>query len=63
MEIPYFHDLTEYFIGYHLNLWQTLFQEHIPWWRVGESLSILFGLSLTFLITGITVFQVRDIKS
>jgi hypothetical protein len=30
---------------------------------VGESLSILTGLSLTFLIIGISVFQVRDIKS
>jgi ABC-2 type transport system permease protein len=63
MEIPYFHDLTEYFVGYHLNSWQTLFQEHIPWWRIGESLGILFGLSLSFLIVGTTVFQVRDIKS
>jgi ABC-2 type transport system permease protein len=63
MEIPYFHDLKEYFIGYHLNLWQTVFYEHIWWWRVGESLSILTGLSLTFLIIGICVFQVKDIKS
>jgi ABC-2 type transport system permease protein len=63
MEIPYFHDLKEYFLGYHLNLWQTLFYQHIWWWRVGESLSILTGLSLTFLIIGICVFQVRDIKS
>jgi len=63
MEIPYFHDLKEYFLGYHLNLWQTMFYEHIWWWRVGESLSILTGLSLTFLIIGISVFQVKDIKS
>jgi len=63
MEIPYFHDLKEYFLGYHLNIWQTFFYENIWWWRVGESMSILIGLSLTFLIIGISVFQVRDIKS
>ena len=63
MEIPYFHDLKEVFLGYHLNVWQTVFYENIWWWRVGESLSILTGLSLTFLIIGISVFQVRDIKS
>ena len=63
MEIPYFQDLKEVFLGYHLNVWQTVFYENIWWWRVGESLSILTGLSLTFLIIGISVFQVRDIKS
>ena len=63
MEIPYFHDLTQCFLGYHLNVWQRFFQPHIPWWQVGESIGILFGFSLTFLIVGISVFQVRDIKS
>jgi ABC-2 type transport system permease protein len=63
MEIPYFHDLKEYFLGYHLNVWQTIFYQNIWWWRLGESLSILTGLSLTFFIIGISVFQVRDIKS
>jgi ABC-2 type transport system permease protein len=63
MEIPYFQDLKECFLGYHLNVWQLLFSEHIAWWQVGESLGILFGFNLTFLILGICVFQVRDIKS
>ena len=63
MEIPYFHDLRDCFFGYHLNIWQLFFQQHIPWWQVGESLGILFGSSLTFLIVGISVFQVSDIKS
>ncbi len=63
MEIPYFHDLKECFLGYHLNAWQLFFQQHIPWWQIGESLGILFGFSLTFLIVGISAFQVRDIKS
>ena len=63
MEIPYFHDLKSCFLGYHLNVWQTLFYENIWWWRLGESLSVLAGLSLTFLIIGVSVFQMRDIKS
>ena len=63
MEIPYFYDLKKCFLGYHLNVWQLFFQQHVPWWQIGESLGILFGFSLTFLIIGIAVFQVRDIKS
>ena len=63
MEIPYFHDLRNCFFGYHLNVWQLFLQSRIPWWQVGESVGILFGASLTFLIVGISVFQVRDIKS
>src|SRR5439155_3671739 len=35
----------------------------IPWWKIGESLSLLLGFNLTFLVIGITAFQVRDIKS
>jgi ABC-2 type transport system permease protein len=63
MEIPYFQDLKECFLSYHLNIWQVFFQPHIPWWQVGESAGILFGFNLTFLIIGLAVFQVRDIKS
>jgi ABC-2 type transport system permease protein len=63
MEIPYFLDLKSYFLGYHLNVWQNMLQPRIPWWQVGESLGILSGASLTFLIIGIAYFQFRDIKS
>ncbi len=63
MEIPYFHDLQSCFIGYHLNVWQRVLQPHIPWWQIGESLGILTGASLTFLIGGVAWFQFRDIKS
>ncbi len=63
MEMPYFADLKLYFIGYHLNLWQLIFLPVIPWWSIGESLGILLGFSLTCLIIGVAVFQVRDIKS
>ncbi len=62
-DIPYFHDIRQYFIDYHLNMWQIFFQQHIAWWQIGESIGMLFGFSLTFLIVGVAVFHVRDIKS
>jgi ABC-2 type transport system permease protein len=63
MQIPAFSDLRPWFVTYHLNLWQNMFAQPIPWWRVGESFSILCAFNLTFLIVGCTAFQVRDIKS
>ena len=63
MQIPFFKDLQPWFFTYHLNVWQNMLAEHVPWWRVGESLSILLGFNLTFLVIGLTAFQVRDIKS
>ncbi len=63
MNIPYFRDLQHWFLTYHLNLWQLLFARPVPWWRIGESLSILLGFNVTFLVIGVTVFQMRDIKS
>jgi len=63
MEMPYFANLKLCFIGYHLNLWQLIFLPVIPWWSIGESFGILLGFSLTCLIIGVAVFQVRDIKS
>lgn len=62
-QVPYFHDLQHWFLTYHLNVWQLLFGQPIPWWRVGSSLSILAGFNLTFLLLGATAFHVRDIKS
>ena len=63
MQIPFFKEIQHWFLTYHLNLWQNMFAQPIPWWRVGQSMSILVGFNLTFLIIGCTVFQVRDIKS
>src|SRR5579871_4000041 len=63
MEIPYFQDFKEYFLSYHLNVWQTLFLDPVPWWRVGEALSVMAGASITFLIIGLAAFHARDIKS
>ena len=63
MQIPFFKEIQHWFLTYHLNLWQNMFAQPIPWWRVGESFSILLGFNLTFIIVGCTAFQVRDIKS
>ncbi len=62
-KMPYFRDYQGYFITYHLSTWQFLFSEHVPWWRVGQSLCILAALNLTFFFVGSAVFQSRDIKS
>jgi ABC-2 type transport system permease protein len=61
--IPYFKDYRDWFFTYHLHLWQLMFAERIPWWRVWQSLSLLAGFNLTYLLIGITAFHVRDIKS
>ena len=63
MQIPFFHDLQPWFLTYHLNIWQVAFVQPVPAWRLGESLSILLGFNLTFLIIGCAAFQMRDIKS
>lgn len=62
-DMPYFRDYQEWFLIHHMHVWISFFHEHIPWWKVGESLSILAGYNLTFMIIGCTVFQMRDIKS
>ncbi len=63
MNIPYFADLKHWFITYHLNVWQYMLAQPIPWWRVWESLSVLLGFNVTFLVTGILAFHLRDIKA
>jgi len=62
-DMPYFRDMREWFMVHHLYVWTHFFRPHIPWWRVGESLSILAGYNLTFIIIGCAAFQRRDIKS
>jgi len=61
--LPYLQEYREWFLTQHLYVWGYFFQEPVPWWRVGESLSILAGYNLSFLIVGCAVFQSRDIKS
>jgi len=61
--IPYFRDYHNWILTYHLNIWVYIFEETIPWWRIGQSLSLLVGFNATFFMIGATVFHLRDIKS
>lgn len=61
--LPYFQDWQDWFLVHHLYVWSNFFRDPIPWWKIGESLSILAGYNLTFFIIGCAVFQTRDIKS
>jgi ABC-2 type transport system permease protein len=62
-KMPYFRDYQNFFVTYHINVWQFLFPEQIPWWRVGQSLSVLCAFNITLLLVGAAVFHLRDIKS
>jgi len=62
-QIPYFRDYQNWIFTYHLNIWVFIFEEVIPWWRIGQSISILAAFNLTFFIVGASLFHVRDIKS
>lgn len=61
--IPYFQDYKTWILTYHLNIWVFIFEEHIPWWRIGESLFLLMAYNLTFFVVGWSAFHVRDVKS
>ncbi len=63
MNIPYFKDLQVWFVTYHLNAWQWLFLQPVPYWKIASSMSLLAGFNFTFLLVGVTVFHTRDIKS
>jgi len=62
-QIPYFRDYQHFFFTHHLNLWQLMFGQPIPWWKVGQSFSVLVGFNISFLVIGCAVFHARDIKS
>lgn len=62
-EIPYFRDYQQFFFTHHLNMWQLMFGQPIPWWKVGQSLSVLAGFNVSFLVIGCAAFHARDIKS
>ncbi|HSH93611.1 MAG TPA: ABC transporter permease subunit [Roseimicrobium sp.] len=63
MNIPFFRDLQQWFLTYHLNLWQHLLSQPVPWWKIGQSASVLMGFDITFVAIGMAAFATRDIKS
>jgi ABC-2 type transport system permease protein len=62
-QIPYFRDYQNWILTYHLNIWVFIYEETIPWWRIGQSLSLLAGFNVTFFLAGALAFHARDIKS
>ncbi|MGZ4972012.1 MAG: ABC transporter permease [Limisphaerales bacterium] len=62
-ELDFFKELQPFMITYHFRIWLDMLREPIPWWKVGESISILFAYNVTFFVIGTGAFQTRDIKS
>jgi ABC-2 type transport system permease protein len=61
--IPFFTDYAPWFLTTHLDLWQMVFIEPLPWWKIAQSFSLLIGFNTTFFVIGGLAFYVRDIKS
>ncbi|HWF19545.1 MAG TPA: hypothetical protein VG754_09760, partial [Verrucomicrobiae bacterium] len=62
-DMPFFLDYRTYFITYDMDIWREAVAAKIAWWKIGESFSLLVAYNLSFLIIGLTVFQMRDVKS
>ena len=64
-QLPYFHDLQQWFLTYHMDFPVKLLEEHIPWPDIVQSLCVLLGINVTLLI-GRCGFQKKkgcDIKT
>jgi ABC-2 type transport system permease protein len=62
-ELEFFKELQPFMITYHFRVWLDMLREPIPWWKVGQSISILAAYNVTFFVVGTAAFQTRDIKS
>jgi ABC-2 type transport system permease protein len=61
--IPYFKSIEHYLLTYHMSTWTGVFQFHIPWLKIMESLVYLSAFNLTFVVIGAIYFSQRDFKS
>ena len=61
--IPFFHEFKHWFVTYHLDVWLMAFTQPFPWWKLGQSFSLLVGFNATFFAIGAVAFHARDIKS
>jgi len=59
----YFHAYREYFISHHMICWVRVFHQPLPVWELAESLVVLLGLNIAFVVIGVLVFNARDLKS
>jgi ABC-2 type transport system permease protein len=62
-ELEFFKEIQPYLITYHFRIWLDVLRDPVPWWKIGESLSILLAYNVTFFVVGTAAFQTRDIKS
>ncbi len=62
-ELPFLSDIRHWFLHHHLNVWQLVFADPVPWPRILQSAFFLAGFNVSAWIVGATVFQLRDIKS
>lgn len=61
--IPYFKSIEGYLLTYHMSTWTGVFQFHIPWLKILESLVYLGTFNLTFVVIAAVYFSQRDFKS
>lgn len=61
--IPYFESIRHWFLSAHMSTWMNVFQPHVPTLQMVQDYAYLLGVSATFVIAGIAVFQGRDFKS
>lgn len=61
--IPYLASYRPWFLSHHLSAWMFVFHAEIPWRDLANSLLILLGLSISFLVIGFGFFESRDVKT
>jgi ABC-2 type transport system permease protein len=62
-QLEFFKELYPFMMTHHFGIYIDMLREPIPWWKVGESLSVLLAYNVTFFVIGAAAFQTRDIKS
>ena len=61
--VPYFDNLQDYLLTHHMAMWTQVFQQEIPWSKIGYSILYLAAFDLLFVSIGIWCFGRRDFKS
>jgi ABC-2 type transport system permease protein len=62
-QLEFFKELYPFLMTHHFAVYIDMLRDPIPWWKVGESISVLLAYNVTFFVIGTAAFQTRDIKS
>jgi ABC-2 type transport system permease protein len=62
-QLEFFKELYPFLMTHHFDVYRDMLSDPIPWWKAGESISVLFAYNVTFFVIGTAAFQTRDIKS